>query len=422
MNVFEELRARGFVHQATSEDLAEILGREKVVCYAGFDPTSDSLHIGNLVIIMGLAWFQRGGHRPIVVMGGATGMIGDPSGKSKERNLLDTEQIRRNLEAQRVQFERFLDFGEGGALLVNNADWLGRFGYLEFLRDVGKHFRLGEMLAKETVKSRITSEAGISYTEFSYMMLQAYDFLHLSDTYGCSFQVGGGDQWGNVTSGIDLIRKLRGRQAHGIVFPLLLDSSGQKMGKTSEGERVWLDPEKTSPYKFYQHWINIPDDKVVSYLKFFTFLPLDEIVETERAAEEAPEKRIAQKRLAEEVTRIVHGEEGLGAATRATNIIFGGEITGVDEKTLADIFADVPSATLPRARLDEGIGVVDLLVESGGAKGKGAARRLIDGGGVYLNNRRVDSADRTVGPDDLVAGPNLVIRQGKKNYRLVKFE
>ncbi|MFH1679041.1 MAG: tyrosine--tRNA ligase [Candidatus Eisenbacteria bacterium] len=422
MNLYDELEARGFIEKATSDEIPKLLEREKISCYIGFDPTAPSFHVGNLIPIMGLAHFQRAGHRPIAVMGGATGMIGDPAGKSKERNLLDPETLERNLASLRKQFERFLDFGEGKALLIDNTDWLGAFGFIEFLRDVGKHFRLGEMLAKESVKSRLAGEAGISYTEFSYMLLQAYDFLHLHDAHGCVLEAGGSDQWGNITAGIDLIRKLRGKQAYGIVFPLLLDTSGQKLGKTSEGERIWLDPELTSPYRFYQHWINTSDRDVIRFLKIFTFVPLSEIAGIEREMESAPERRAAQKRLAEEVTRVVHGEEALRSAVHASLIFFGGAITGVDERTLADVFSDVPSAVLPRARLAGGLGIVDLLVESGLSPGKGAARRLIDGGGVYLNNVRVDSAERTITPDDMVAGSTLVLRQGKKSYRLVRFE
>ncbi len=422
MNLYAELEARGFIENATSEEIPKLLEREKIACYIGFDPTAPSFHAGNLIPLMGLAHFQRAGHRAIAVMGGATGMIGDPSGKSKERNLLDPNALAGNVASLKKQFERFLDFGEGNAVLVNNADWLGAFGFIEFLRDVGKHFRLGEMLAKESVKSRLAGETGISYTEFSYMLLQAYDFLHLHDTHGCVLQAGGSDQWGNITAGIDLIRKLRGKQAYGIVFPLLVDSSGQKLGKTSDGERIWLDPTLTSPYRFYQHWINASDADAIRFLKMFTFVPLPEIAEIERELAAAPERRAAQKRLAEETTRLVHGDEALRAAVRASEIFFGGTIEGVDEQTLADVFADVPSAVLPSARLAGGLGIVDLLVGSGLSTGKGAARRLIEGGGVYLNNVRVESPDRSVTPNDLAAGSTLVLRQGKKNYRLVRFE
>lgn len=422
MNLFQDLVARGFVEQATSDEIGGILEKERVSIYVGFDPTAPSLHVGNLIPIMGLARFQRAGHRPIAVVGGATGMIGDPSGKSKERNLLTTTTIEENLASQGKQFERFIEFGEGKGVLTNNAEWLTRFGFIEFLRDVGKHFRVGEMLAKESVKSRLNSDVGISYTEFSYMLLQAYDFLHLYDAHGCTFQAGGSDQWGNITAGIDLIRKLRGKPAYGIVFPLLLDSSGQKLGKTSDGERIWLDPELTSPYRFYQYWLNSTDQDVIRFLKLFTFVPVDEIAGIEEETRSAPERRIAQKRLGEELTKLVHGDDAYAAAVRASDIMFGGEIRDVDEKTLRDIFADVPSASFPAGRLDGGFPIADLLAESGLTKGKGAARRLIDQGGVYLNNVRVESGDRAVTREDLVAGPTIVLRQGKKNYRLVRFE
>lgn len=422
MKLFEELEARGFIEDKTSEEIPKILSEEKVTCYDGFDPTADSLHVGNLVGIMTLAHYQRHGHRPIVLMGGATGMIGDPSGRSKERVLLTTDIIEHHLRCQKLQFERFLDFDGGKALMVNNGNWFEKIGYIEFLRDVGKHFRLGEMLGKESVKSRMQSDSGISYTEFSYMLLQSYDFLHLFDEQGCTFQVGGSDQWGNITAGIELIRKLRAKPAYGHVSPLITDSTGQKLGKTSDGENVWLDAERTSPYRFYQYWINQPDSEVIRLLKLFTFLPLDEITGLGEATRDAPHERAAQKRLAGEVTTIVHGDEGCASAIRASKVIFGGEVDGLDRKTLEDIFADVPSTTLPRTRLEEACSIVDLLVESGATKGKGAARRLIDGGGIYLNNIRVESSDRAVGGADLLAGETLVIRQGKKNYRLVRFQ
>lgn len=422
MKLFEELEARGFIENKTSDEIPGILAGEKVACYDGFDPTGDSLHVGNLVGIMTLAHYQRHGHTPIVLMGGATGMIGDPSGKSKERVLLTADIIERNLRCQKAQFARFLEFDGGGARLVNNADWFAGISFIDFLRDVGKHFRLGEMLAKESVKGRMQSEVGISYTEFSYMLLQSYDFLHLFDEMGCTFQVGGGDQWGNITAGIDLIRKLRGKSAYGHVSPLITGPGGEKLGKTAEGENVWLDPEKTSPYRFYQYWFNQPDSDVVRMLRLFTFLPLDEIAALEEATLGAPHERAAQKRLAGEVTTIVHGTGGCEAAIRASEAVFGGEVEGLDRKTLEDIFAEVPSATLPRGRVDGGFNIVELLVESGATKGKGAARRLIDQGGIYLNNRRVESADRAVGPADLLPGDTLLLRQGRRNYRLVRFE
>ncbi len=422
MNLFEELEARGFIENKTSDAIPKLLAEEKVTCYDGFDPTADSLHVGNLVGIMTLAHYQRHGHIPIVLMGGATGMIGDPSGRSKERVLLTNETIESHLESQFVQFKRFLDFDGGAAKVVNNADWFRDMRFIDFLRDVGKHFRLGEMLAKESVKSRMQGETGISFTEFSYMLLQSYDFLHLFDAEKCTFQVGGSDQWGNITAGIELIRKLRGKTAYGHVSPLITDSTGQKLGKTSEGENVWLDPAKTSPYRFYQYWFNQPDSDVIRLIKLFTFIPLDEIEGLAEETRDAPHARAAQKRLAREVTAIVHGEEGCESALRATDAIFGGDVTGLDRAILEDVFADVPSSSLSRGLLGKKGNVIDLLVESGAVKGRGAARRLIDGGGIYINNRRVESADRTVGGEDLLEGGTLVVRQGKKNYRLLRFE
>ncbi len=421
MNLFEELDARGFVENKTSDEIPRILAEERVTCYDGFDPTAPSLHVGNLVGIHTLAHFQRHGHRPIILMGGATGMIGDPSGKSKERVLLTDDKIQENLEAQSEQFRRFMDL-DSGAMVVNNADWFGQIGFIDFLRDVGKYFRLGEMMGKESVRSRLESESGISYTEFSYMLLQSYDFLHLFDHHDCRFQVGGSDQWGNITAGIELIRRLRSAPAYGIVTPLITDSSGQKLGKTSEGENVWLDAERTSPYRFYQYWINQPDQDVIRFLKMFTFLTLDEIGGMEEDVRDRPHERAAQKTLAADVTARVHGESGLDAARKATEIMFGGAIDEIEEGTLLDIFADVPSSVLLKSRFDDDWNIVDLLVEAGAAKGKGAARRLIEGGGIYLNNIRVEGAERLIRPEDLIAGTALVLRQGKKNYRLVRFQ
>ncbi len=421
MPLYEELAWRGFIENKTSEELPKILANERITAYDGFDPTADSLHVGNLVGIMALVHFQRHGHTPVVLMGGATGMIGDPSGKSKERVLLTTETIDSNVAKQKAQFEHFLDFDSGKALLVNNASWFAPITFIDFLRDVGKHFRLGEMLAKESVKSRMNSDVGISYTEFSYMLLQSYDFLHLHDAHGCTMQIGGSDQWGNITAGIDLIRKLRSAQAYGLTTPLITDSTGQKLGKTAEGENVWLDPKRTSPYKFYQYWVNQPDSDVVRFLKLFTLLEQDEITALEKSVEDEPHARAAQKRLAQVTTEMVHGANGLAAAEKATAIMFGGAIEDVDGETLLDIFADVPSATLAPSWLDDGKIIVDLLVESETAKSRGDARRRVKEGGIYLNNVRVQEEDRAITRGDLVADTAIVIRAGKKNYRVVRF-
>ncbi|NNE07545.1 MAG: tyrosine--tRNA ligase [Gemmatimonadetes bacterium] len=421
MPLYEELAWRGFIENKTSEELPKILADGKITAYDGFDPTADSLHVGNLVGIMALVHFQRHGHKPVVLMGGATGMIGDPSGKSKERVLLTTEAIESNVAKQKAQFEHFLDFDGGKALLVNNASWFAPITFIDFLRDVGKHFRLGEMLAKESVKSRLNSDVGISYTEFSYMLLQSYDFLHLHDAHGCTMQIGGSDQWGNITAGIDLIRKLRSAQAYGLTTPLITDSTGQKLGKTAEGENVWLDPKRTSPYKFYQYWVNQPDSDVVRFLKLFTLLEQDEITALEKCVADEPHKREAQKRLAHVTTEMVHGADGLAAAEKATAIMFGGAIEDVDGDTLLDIFADVPSATLAPAYLDDGQTIVDLLVDSKTAKSRGDARRRVKEGGIYLNNVRVQEEGRAITREDLVADTAIVIRAGKKNYRVVRF-
>lgn len=421
MPLYEELAWRGFIENKTSEELPKILAEEKITAYDGFDPTADSMHIGNLVGIMALVHCQRHGHTPVVLMGGATGMIGDPSGKSKERVLLTTETIESNVAKQKAQFEHFLDFDGGKALLVNNTSWFEPITFIDFLRDVGKHFRLGEMLAKESVKSRMNSDVGISYTEFSYMLLQSYDFLHLHDAHDCTLQIGGSDQWGNITAGIDLIRKLRGAQAYGLTTPLITDSTGQKLGKTAEGENVWLDPKRTSPYKFYQYWVNQPDNDVVRFLKLFTLLEQDEIAGLEKSVADEPHLRAAQKRLAHVTTEMVHGADGLAAAEKATAIMFGGAIEDVDGATLLDIFADVPSATLASSYLDDGKNLVDLLVDSETAKSRGDARRRVKEGGIYLNNVRVQEEDRTITRDDLVADTAIVLRAGKKNYRVVRF-
>ena len=378
-DIFAELTWRGLLNQSTDDKhLAAWLLEKPRTVYIGFDPTADSLHVGSLLPVMMLRRFQRAGHRPIALVGGATGMIGDPSGKSTERNLLSVDVLRANVAGMGRQLTHFLDFGAGpnSALLVNNFDWMGKFSYLEFLRDVGKHFPVNVMLGKDSVKSRLErTDSGLSYTEFSYMLLQAYDFVHLHDAYGCELQAGGSDQWGNITAGIDLARRMRSAQLHGLTCPLLTKSDGTKMGKTESGA-LWLDPAKTSPYQFYQYWINLADADVGKCLRFLTDLEREEIeaIETQHAA--APEKREAQKRMAAELTRLVHGEAGLDSAIRATSVLFGAEIVELDDAELTEIFADVPSSALSRDRLSgEGLSVVDALVESGLAKSKGEARR-----------------------------------------------
>jgi tyrosyl-tRNA synthetase len=430
VNVFDEFEWRGLVYDATP-GLRELLGQEKLTAYIGFDPTAASLHVGSLLPILGLARLQRFGHSPIAIAGGGTGMIGDPSGKTQERQLLSKEKIEENLQGIKAQLARFLDFDakENPARIVNNADWLAVIPMVDFLRDVGKHFTVNAMLAKESVKRRLESEDGISFTELSYMLLQAYDFLVLYDRYGCRLQMGGSDQWGNILAGADLIRRLRGegtselggqkKLAHGLVFPLVTTSSGVKFGKTEAGA-VWLDPALTSPFRFYQFWVNVDDRDAVSYLKYFTWLTREEIAELEEKVRAAPQEREAQKRLAREVTRGVHGEDALAKAERATAVLFGAEVSALEPREVSDIFAEVPSAEISKARLQEGLPLVDLLVTAGLAPSKGEARRAIQGGGIYLNNVRVTEEKKTVTPADTIGGELIVLRKGRKEYRLVR--
>ena len=421
--LFDELTWRGFVHQTTHDQLKDLLERETFTLYAGFDPTADSLHIGSLLPIMGLVHFQRAGHRPIALVGGGTGMIGDPSGKSQERQLLDEAAIARNVSGVEAQLRRFLRFdGEAPAIIVNNADWLGQLLLVDFLRDIGKHFSVNAMMAKDSVRSRLEDrDHGISYTEFSYQLLQAYDFLQLFDVHGCRLQIGGSDQWGNITAGMDLTRRLReGATTFGLTFPLIAKADGSKFGKTESGN-VWLDPARTSPYRFYQFWLNQADADTPRYLRFFTLLPREEIESIERELSAAPEKRSAQKRLAEEVTRMVHGEDALRGALAATAAMFGGELTGLDDATLEDIFGEMPSSRLPRAVLSEARLFLDVLVECGVFPSKGEGRKLIQNGGLYLNNVRAE-LDTRLGEGSLTSSAIAVVRRGKKNYHLLRFE
>ena len=420
-NFFHELTWRGFVHSST-QGLEDALAKNAVIGYCGFDPTADSLHVGSLLPIMGLVHLQRCGHTPIAVAGGGTGMVGDPSGKTQERKLLSKEEIGSNLEGIQRQLARFLDFTsvKNPAQIVNNAEWLGKLVMMDFLRDIGKHFSVNEMLAKESVRIRLEAQQGLSFTEFSYTLLQAYDFLELYDRFGCTLQMGGSDQWGNIVSGIDLIRRLRGGEAYGVVFPLITSSSGLKFGKTESGT-VWLDASRTSPYRFYQFWYNTDDRDVLPYLKLFTLLPEARIAETEAAQRSHPEKREAQSLLAHEVTALVHGETAMVQAVKASQIFFGGEIGDAGERELLDIFSDVPSTDLPRESLaGERLPLIDLLVKAAVVKSKGEARRLIESGGVYLNNRRVAGVETKVGSADLLHGKFLVLRKGARNYFLVR--
>jgi len=425
-DIIAELSWRKLINQTTEEgqSLSAWLAEKPRTLYAGFDPTADSLHVGHLMAMMILRRFQQAGHRPIALVGGATGMIGDPSGKSEERNLLSLEVLQSNIDAMQSQLTRFLDFdcGENSALLVNNHDWMGKFGYLEFLRDIGKHFPVNVMMTKDSVKSRLErTDSGLSYTEFSYMLLQAYDFVELNKQYDCELQVGGSDQWGNITAGIDLGRRLRQVQLYGITCPLLTKSDGTKMGKTESGA-LWLSAEKTSPYQFYQYWINLDDADVDICLRFFTDMGEEEIdaLVAEHIADAG--RRMGQKRLATELTRLVHGEEGLDIAQRATDVFFGAEITEFTDAQLGQIFADVPSKEMPTDTLSgEGLPIMDAMVAAGLANSKGEARRTVQQGGAYVNNRRVAGIDVKLGPNDLASETVMVLRSGKKKFALLRF-
>jgi len=422
-SAFEELKWRGLVYDAT-ENVPQMLSAGPVAVYNGFDATADSLHVGHLVPLMALARLQKFGHVPIAVAGGGTSMIGDPSGKAEERQLLSREIIESNVETVKGQLSHFLDFDiqTNPARLVNNADWLLSLNLVDFLRDVGKYFTVNYMISKDSVKSRLEREDGISFTEFSYMLLQSYDYLHLYDHAGCTLQTGGSDQWGNITAGVELIRRMRGKPAGALVYPLITKADGTKFGKTESGA-VWLSPERTSPYRFYQFWFNTDDRDVVGYLKFFTWLSEGEVGELEQAMAQSPEKREAQRRLAREMTRMVHDETALGKTEQASQVLFGGEITGLSIAEILDIFADVPSATLSAQKFQgDGMTLIDMLTECEAAKSKAEARRAIDAGGIYVNNCRVTDAGMKVSLADAVGGQLIVLRRGRKNYWLVRIQ
>jgi tyrosyl-tRNA synthetase len=421
MTLLDEFRWRGLLHDAT-EGAADHLSEAGRAVYIGFDPTAPSLHLGSLVPIMGLVHAQRAGHTPIALVGGGTGLIGDPSGRSAERQLLTKETAARNGEAIRGQLEMFLDFRarSNPARMRNNHDWLGGLALVDFLRDIGKHFSVNQLMAKESVKRRLENEdTGISFTEFSYALLQSYDFLELYRREGCTVQMGGSDQWGNITAGIDLVRRVEGARAFGVVFPLITSASGAKFGK-SEAGNVWLDPALTSPFRFYQYWINVDDADVIRYLRFFTLLSRDEILELEAALATEPQMRAAQKALATHVTARLHGETGLAAAQRASAALFGGDVAGLGADDIADVFADVPSSDIAgEALAGAGMPLTDLMVDCGLAASKGDARRSIEGGGVYVNSIRVVDASRHLGAVDLIEGRYVLLRKGKKSYHLV---
>lgn len=423
MSVYEDLKWRGLVHEAT-EGAEALLDGPPARIYIGFDPSGKSLHVGSLLPLTVLARLQRAGHHPIALVGGGTGMIGDPSGKSAERNLLTSELVEENVRGLRAQIGRCLAFDgvDNPATLVNNGDWLTSFRLIDFLRDVGKCFTVNYMLAKDSVKRRIQSEQGISFTEFTYLVLQSYDFLHLHDHFGVSCQMGATDQWGNITAGCDLIRSQRGVRAQGLVHPLITKADGTKFGKTESGA-VWLDAEMTSPFRFYQFWVNTPDKDVIQYLKYFTFLERTEIEALEAAHTDAPHRREAHKRLASELTLWVHGADGLARAERATQVFFGGALEDLPVADVEDVFADVPSMEVSAGLFDAegGLPLIDLLaLDQKILKSKGEAKRSLGGGGVYLNNQKVEDAERGLTRADLIEGVLLVIRIGKRNYHVVR--
>jgi len=418
MDVYGEFEWRGLIHGAT-EGAREALARETITGYIGFDPTAPSLHVGSLLVVMVLAHLQRAGHSPIGLVGGGTGLIGDPSGKSTERQLLTPERVEENVEGIRKQVARFLDFDslKNPARLVNNGDWLTKLGAIEFMRDVGKHFTVNAMLAKESVKRRIESEDGISYTEFSYSLLQAYDFLVLHDKYGCTLQMGGSDQWGNITAGMDLIRRVRGGKAHGIVMPLVTTAAGTKFGKTEAGA-VWLDPSLTKPYEFYQFWLNVDDRDAGRYLKYFTFFDRDQIGELEATSVREPERRHAQRALAREVTRLVHGDEAVRDAESSAEKLFKGDLRAMTEAQLLEVFGSVPSSETTHQT--DGWAITDFLASNSIVGSKGEATRLIRGGGLSVNGERIADDKARLRPEDAIYGRYFVIRKGKKDNFLVR--
>jgi tyrosyl-tRNA synthetase len=423
MNIYDELEWRGLVADCTDKpELLKRLATGPITLYCGFDPTADSLHVGNLVPLLALRRFQLCGHHPIALAGGATGMVGDPSGKSAERNLLSPDQLAHNIAAIKGQLTRFLDFdaSPNPARLVNNADWIGPITFLDFLRDVGKHITVNQMVAKDSVRSRMEDrDSGISFTEFSYMLLQGYDFYHLRNALNCELQVGATDQWGNITVGTELTRKKLGASVWGLTFPLLTKADGTKYGKSASGA-VYLDPNRTSPYRFYQFFIQSDDADVVKLLKTLTFVSRDEITALEAEVQANPGARAAQKRLAKELTTLVHGEQATLDAQRASEILFGGGLEGISESVFNDVAGEVPTKDIETAKLEgTGIPLVELLVHAGLSQSKGQARKDVEGGGVSVNNIREASFQRAITTSDLLFGKHLLLRKGKKNYAVV---
>lgn len=424
MDVLDDLAFRGYIFQMTDEDkLRRRLAEGQMTLYCGFDPTADSLHAGSLVPIMGLRRFQDAGHKPIALVGGGTGLIGDPSGKAEERQLNSLEVVQAYTESQRAQLEKYLDFEamHNSALMVSNYTWLSELRTIKFLRDVGKHFSMGYMLGKESVSSRLST--GISFTEFSYMVLQAYDFMELNRVYGCELQIGGSDQWGNITAGIELCRRMLNKTVYGLTFPLLEKSDGTKFGKTETGT-LWLDPEKTSPYQFYQFWVNAADRDVVKFLKLFTFLSRERIEALEREVEARPEKREAQRVLAEEVTTFIHGVAAKNRAVRISEALFYGNLRDLNEQEIEEGFSDVPSYEVQSGGTlyaEGGVILIDLLVIAGISSSKRQAREDIRNGAIYINGQRWPEGNGLIGTDERLAGKYLVIRRGKRRYFLVRW-
>ncbi|EFM43683.1 tyrosine--tRNA ligase [Corynebacterium accolens ATCC 49726] len=414
-NIIDELQWRGLINQSTDLEALKEAAESPISLYCGFDPTGSSLHAGHLVPLIMLKRFQRFGHRPIALAGGATGMIGDPRDVG-ERSMLSEEQIAENMQAIKDQLEAFVDFTEAGesaipAVMVNNADWTSQINVIEYLRDIGKNFSLNTMLDRDTVKRRLESD-GISYTEFSYMLLQANDFVHLHKEYDCVLQIGGGDQWGNIVSGVDLNRRVNGAKVHGLTVPLVTDAEGNKFGKSTGGGKLWLDPQLTRPYSWYQYFINAGDAVVIDYLRWFTFLTQEEIAELARKVEEEPHKREAQRVLAREMTTLVHGEQATEAVELASQALFGkAELQDLDEATLSSALQETEIAEVgPEAT------ILDLLVEAGLEKSKGAARRTVGEGGAYVNNQRIEDIEWSPNSNDLLHGSWLVLRKGKKRF------
>ncbi len=424
-SLLKSLQQRGSIHDASHfDELDTLLEKQSLSFYCGFDPTADSLHVGSMLPLVLMRRLQERGHTPIVLIGSATGMIGDPSWKSEERKLLDEETLKRNVAGIERQIRLFLSpAGDNAYKLVKNGDWLGSLRFIEFLRDVGKHFSVNAMIAKDSVKARLESrEQGISFTEFSYILLQSYDYYYLNQTLGCRLQVGGSDQWGNITGGLELIRRKNADghpPAYGLTFPLLTTASGTKFGKTERGA-IWLDPAKTSAYHFYQYWVNTADADVIRYLKLFTPIDDAEIARLEAATSAAPERREAQQVLAEHLTSLVHGSSGSERAKTASRVLFGEGWENIDSSTVLEVFQDVPSTELTRSELESGLNLVDLLLRCGVATSKAAARRTVEGGGIYLNNAKSVDPAVPVNSSSFVDGQVLVLRSGKKNYYLVR--